>query len=599
MQENRIMSDTHLAGSAPRGNLNEDTESHPYTHYRIVPARHHARTAATVLAVALIGIVLNSVLGNPRWGWDVFAHWLFAEPVVSGLGRTLVLTALSALFGFALATPLALARVSRSPLLAACAWAFIWLFRSIPPIVLLLLLNNLGYLYETIWIGVPFTHFALLNQSTTDLISPFFAAVLGLTLNHAAFSAEAIRGGILSVDHGQREAAAALGLPGGRQVRRIVLPQAMRAILPTAFNDVIGLAKGTSVVYILAMPDLFYTVQIIYHRNLEVIPLLMVATVWYLVILTVLSAIQVHIERYFARGATREHVRPSRLAALIGRWRANRSTAEARHREAVEPGAPGWAQKRVGGRVGIRNVSKSFGPLKVLDNVSLTFPSGSVTVILGQSGSGKSTLLRSINHLERVDDGFIEIDGELIGYRREERTLYELKEPSNLQRRRADVGMVFQSFNLFPHLSVLENVIEAPLAAGVPRAQAVAEARTLLARVGLGDKTDAWPRQLSGGQQQRVAIARALALKPKVLLFDEPTSALDPELVNEVLDVIRQLARSGTTLIIVTHEIGFAREVADTIVFMDRGRVVESGPPANVFGDSAHPRTRDFLSKVL
>jgi polar amino acid transport system permease protein len=593
------MSDTHLAGSAPRGNLNDDTDSHEYAHYRIVPARHHARTAGTVLAIALIGIVLNSVLGNPRWGWDVFAHWLFAEPVLSGLGRTLVLTALSALFGFALATPLALSRVSRSPLLAGCAWAFIWLFRSIPPIVLLLLLNNLGYLYETIWIGVPFTHFALLNQSTTDLISPFFAAVLGLTLNHAAFSAEAIRGGILSVDHGQREAAAALGLPGGRQVRRIVLPQAMRAILPTAFNDVIGLAKGTSVVYILAMPDLFYTVQIIYHRNLEVIPLLMVATVWYLIILTVLSAIQVHIERYFARGATREHVAPSRLAALIGRWRAARSTAAAQHGVAAEPGAAGWAQKRVGGKVGIRNVSKSFGTLKVLDNVSLTFPSGSVTVILGQSGSGKSTLLRSINHLERVDDGFIEIDGELIGYRREERTLYELKEKAILQRRRADVGMVFQSFNLFPHLTVLENVIEAPLAAGVPRAQAVAEARALLARVGLGDRTDAWPRQLSGGQQQRVAIARALALKPKVLLFDEPTSALDPELVNEVLDVIRQLARSGTTLIIVTHEIGFAREVADTIVFMDRGRVVESGPPASVFGNTAHPRTRDFLSKVL
>jgi polar amino acid transport system permease protein len=158
---------------------------------------------------------------------------------------------------------------------------------------------------------------------------------------------------------------------------------------------------------------------------------------------------------------------------------------------------------------------------------------------------------------------------------------------------------VFQSFNLFPHLSVLDNVIEAPLASGAPRAQAQAEARTLLARVGLGDKADAWPRQLSGGQQQRVAIARALALKPKVLLFDEPTSALDPELVNEVLDVIRQLARSGTTLIIVTHEIGFAREVADTIVFMDGGRIVEAGPPSRVLGDPAQARTREFLSKVL
>ena len=612
------MSDTTqpFVGPGHAGRVSDDAAGPEYAHYRIVPARHHARTAGTVLAIALIVIVLNSVLGNPRWGWGVFAQWFFAAPVLEGLGRTLVLTGLGALFGFALATPLALARVSRSPLLAGCAWAFVWLFRSIPPIVLLLLLNNLGYLYETIWIGVPFTHIALLNESTTDLISPFFAAVLGLTLNHAAFSAEAIRGGILSVDHGQREAAAALGLPGARQVRRIVLPQAMRAILPTAFNDIIGLAKGTSVVYILAMPDLFYTVQIIYHRNLEVIPLLMVATIWYLIILTALSAIQVHIERYYARGATREQVAVSRLSALLRRWRSVRT---ARREDALkagpqagsaaaesaaagadaDAGISGWAQRRVGGKVGIHNVSKSFGTLKVLDDISLAFPSGSVTVILGQSGSGKSTLLRSINHLERVDDGFIDIDGELIGYRRDGRTLYELKEKDILQRRRADVGMVFQSFNLFPHLSVLDNLVEAPLASGVPRAQAQAEARALLARVGLADKADAWPRQLSGGQQQRVAIARALALKPKVLLFDEPTSALDPELVNEVLDVIRQLARSGTTLIIVTHEIGFAREVADTIVFMDGGRIVESGPPARVLGNPAQARTREFLSKVL
>ncbi|WP_409932402.1 amino acid ABC transporter permease/ATP-binding protein [Paraburkholderia sp. BCC1886] len=596
-----------LGSHAHGGHPPAGSDGPEYAQYRIVPAKHHGRTAGTVLAVVVIGIVLESVLGNPRWGWDVFVQWFFAEPVLSALGRTLLLTAISALFGFAFAVPLALARVSGSPLLAACAWAFIWLFRSIPPIVLLLLLNNVGYLYETIWIGVPFTHITLLNASTTDLISPFFAAVLGLSLNHAAFSAEAIRGGILSVDHGQREAAAALGLPGRRQVRRIVLPQAMRAILPTAFNDVIGLAKGTSVVYILAMPDLFYTVQIIYHRNLEVIPLLMVATVWYLVILTVLSAIQVHIERFYARGATREPVTAAPLAALFGRWRSAR--AARREVAATSPsqqaengtatGAGGWAQRRVGGKVGIRNVSKSFGPLKVLDNVSLAFPSGSVTVILGQSGSGKSTLLRSINHLERIDAGFIDIDGELVGYRREGRTLYELKERDILQRRRADVGMVFQSFNLFPHLSVLDNVVEAPLAAGVPRGQAEAEARALLARVGLAGKADAWPRQLSGGQQQRVAIARALALKPKVLLFDEPTSALDPELVNEVLDVIRQLARSGTTLIVVTHEIGFAREVADTVVFMDGGRVVEVGTPARVLGDPSHPRTREFLSKVL
>ncbi|KVM47714.1 amino acid ABC transporter ATP-binding protein [Burkholderia vietnamiensis] len=247
----------------------------------------------------------------------------------------------------------------------------------------------------------------------------------------------------------------------------------------------------------------------------------------------------------------------------------------------------------------VHNVSKQYGPQHVLDNVSFVAPRGSVTVIVGPSGSGKSTLLRTINHLERVDDGFIDIDGELIGYRREGDVLYELNERDVLKRRTA-VGMVFQNFNLFPHLTVLENLIEAPVAVGgVAHDAAERTARALLARVGLADKADAYPRQLSGGQQQRVAIARALALRPKVLLFDEPTSALDPELVNEVLDVITELARSGTTLVIVTHEIGFAREVADNVLFMERGRIVESGPPEVVLDAPAHPRTRAFLSRVL
>ncbi|KVO44666.1 ectoine/hydroxyectoine ABC transporter ATP-binding protein EhuA [Burkholderia ubonensis] len=244
-------------------------------------------------------------------------------------------------------------------------------------------------------------------------------------------------------------------------------------------------------------------------------------------------------------------------------------------------------------------VSKQFGAQRVLERVSFVVPRGSVTVIVGPSGSGKSTLLRTINHLERVDDGYIDIDGELIGYRRDGDVLYELKERDVLKRR-TEVGMVFQNFNLFPHLTVLENLVEAPVAVGgATRDAAERTARALLARVGLADKADAYPRQLSGGQQQRVAIARALALRPKVLLFDEPTSALDPELVNEVLDVIKELARSGTTLVIVTHEIGFAREVAGNVLFMESGRIVEAGPPAIVLDQPTHPRTREFLSRVL
>ncbi|WP_367596139.1 amino acid ABC transporter ATP-binding protein [Teichococcus deserti] len=252
-----------------------------------------------------------------------------------------------------------------------------------------------------------------------------------------------------------------------------------------------------------------------------------------------------------------------------------------------------------GAAVEIRHLTKSFGALRVLDDVSLQLPAGSVTAIIGPSGSGKSTLLRSINRLERADSGFVLIDGEVLGYRREGDVLQELKESETLQRR-ATLGMVFQNFNLFPHLTALQNVAEAPVATGrATRAVAESEAAALLARVGLSDKAESYPRQLSGGQQQRVAIARAMALRPRVLLFDEPTSALDPELVKEVLDVIQALARSGTTLVIVTHEIGFAREVADRIVFMEGGRIVESGTPEDIFNNPQQPRTAAFLAKVL
>jgi len=251
------------------------------------------------------------------------------------------------------------------------------------------------------------------------------------------------------------------------------------------------------------------------------------------------------------------------------------------------------------GLVEVHGVHKSYGTLEVLRGVSLTLPPGSVTAVLGPSGSGKSTLLRVINHLEKVDHGFVSVDGELVGYRRAGRTLRELRERDVLAQR-TQFGFVFQNFNLFPHLTALENVVEAPVASQRrPRHEVEREARELLDRVGLADKADVRPRQLSGGQQQRVASARAIALRPKVLLFDEPTSALDPELVGEVLDVIKDVARGGTTLVVVTHEIGFAREVADAVVFMDGGVVVEQGPPAQVLDAPRHERTRAFLQKVL
>lgn len=252
-----------------------------------------------------------------------------------------------------------------------------------------------------------------------------------------------------------------------------------------------------------------------------------------------------------------------------------------------------------GARVALRGVHKAFGHQQVLRGIDLDIAPGEVLTLIGPSGSGKSTLLRTINHLESVDAGEVTVDGEHLGYERRGDRLVELPEREIL-RRRTRVGLVFQHFNLFPHLTAVENVALAPVSLRMAsRAAAEERALALLERVGLGAHARQYPRRLSGGQQQRVAIARALALRPDVLLFDEPTSALDPELVGEVLDVIRQVAGIGTTLVIVTHEIGFAREVSDRIVFMDDGVIVEAGTPDEVLLNPQHPRTRDFVSRVL
>ncbi|MDA4132932.1 MAG: amino acid ABC transporter ATP-binding protein [Thaumarchaeota archaeon] len=261
------------------------------------------------------------------------------------------------------------------------------------------------------------------------------------------------------------------------------------------------------------------------------------------------------------------------------------------------------------------DVRKRFGRLEVLKGINLTVEPGTVTCIVGPSGSGKSTFLRCINHLERVDSGRLSVDGTLVGYRMRRGKLYELTD-RQICKMRADIGMVFQRFNLFPHLTALENIRIAPSKVRRPpftprrpmqslkarrafKRQVLVEAAALLERVGLAEKADAYPAQLSGGQQQRVAIARALAMRPKLMLFDEPTSALDPELVGEVLDVMRGLARDGMTMIVVTHEMGFAREVGDNLVFMDDGEILESGVPREVLASPSHPRFREFLSKVL
>jgi polar amino acid transport system ATP-binding protein len=245
------------------------------------------------------------------------------------------------------------------------------------------------------------------------------------------------------------------------------------------------------------------------------------------------------------------------------------------------------------------NVEKWFGRLPVLKGVSMTVKRAEVVVMIGASGSGKTTFIRCLNHLEKIQGGRIFVNGHLIGYREENGKLVEDRE-QNVAKQRQDIGMVFQRFNLFPHMTALGNVIEAPIRVrGVPEKEAVTVGRALLDRVGLGHKADAYPAQLSGGQQQRVAIARALAMKPALMLFDEPTSALDPEMIGEVLEVMKELAREGMTMIVVTHEMGFAREVADRVVMLDEGLIIEDDTPEHFFTAPTHERTKAFLSKIL
>ncbi|TSE18102.1 amino acid ABC transporter permease [Arthrobacter sp. KBS0703] len=276
-----------------------------YADYPLVAGPRPWRWVGTAVVALGVAVVAWSLATNPRWEWGVVAQWFTAQSVVKGVVETLKLTAISGVLGFVLGFILALMRISSSPLLLSVSWMFSWIFRSTPLLVQMLLWYNLGYLYEKISLGIPFTDIRFFEVQTTTLISQFAAAGLGLTLNQAAYSAEIIRGGILSVDQGQLEAAAALGIPAWRRSTRIVLPQAMRAILPNAFNEIIGLVKGTSIVYVLAYSELFYTVQVIYNRTQQVLPLLLVATLWYVVITSVLSVFQYYIERHYSKGAVR------------------------------------------------------------------------------------------------------------------------------------------------------------------------------------------------------------------------------------------------------------------------------------------------------
>ncbi len=524
-----------------------------------------------------------------------FLSYAVSRFLLEGAVMAVEISVISMMLGLTLGLGLALMRLSRHAALHSPAWCYIWFVRGTP------LLLQLVFIYDVLpAIGIK--------------LDTFTTAVIGFSLNEAAFSAEIIRGGVLSVSRNQGIAAAALGMSGTLTLRRIIMPQAMRAILPGIANQAISMIKSTSIASIIFVNELTFRAEQIVGQNFKFFTVFTAAALIYLAMTSCVAVAQVVAEKRF--DFLRERGEGGPLAWLMTRLGMRRPPTEAQIAAAPSAAAPvAAAAEGLPALIGeicrdiadgdsravviCRNVQKAYGDRQVLKSIDLIVNRGEVVVIMGPSGSGKSTLLRMINHLEPLDWGEITVDGKLVGYERAPGG--GLRPSGNLARARAEarIGMVFQHFNLFEHLSALENLIEAPIRVyRQPPAQARETALHLLAGVGLATHADHLPHRLSGGQQQRVAIARALAVSPRVILFDEPTSALDPELVGEVLGVIRGLAEAGMTMIIVTHEVGFAREVADRIVFMDDGLIVEEGAPDRLLDQPTQERTRRFLRTV-
>ena len=532
-----------------------------------------------------------------------FVQYLTLPFLVEGLWLTLRVFAASMVGGLVLGLLVALMRLSPYRALSVTAWLYIWLIRGTP------VLLQLVFLFDAL-------------PAVGIVMPPVTTAIIGFSLNEAAFSGEVIRGGILSVSRNQTLAAASLGMGPLLTLRRIVLPQAMRAILPAIGNDAISVLKGTSLASVIAVNELTLRSQQIVAQNFKFFPVFAAAGMMYLAVTTLIAGAQFVLERRVSPDAERGR-RPlgeSALGRFFG-FRLQRGSAAV---EAVPPrpqtvasdGGVAAGAGRVdlvdlvgaqaartssedgGPFVRCADVWKAYGHRGVLLGIDLTVHRGDVVTLMGPSGSGKSTLLRLIAHLEPLDRGEITVGGEYVGYERVDGALRPSRHVAR-ERARARIGMVFQQFNLFEHLTALENICEAPVRVHREPPEAARErGAKLLASVGLAHHADHLPSRLSGGQQQRVAIARALAISPRVMLFDEPTSALDPELVSEVLGVIRRLAEAGMTMIVVTHEVRFAREVADRIVFMADGRIVEEGAPEEILERPREARTRQFLQLV-
>jgi polar amino acid transport system permease protein len=529
-------------------------------------------TAALVLVVAVTLGWRSHLVPEPAIEMLTYVTSSF---LLDGALTAIEIAALAMVGGVILGLLLALMRLSTFAPVSGTAWCYIWFIRGTPVIL------QLVFLYDALpAVGIR--------------LDSFTTAVVGFMLNEAAFCAEIIRGGILSVDRRQSLAAASFGMGPFLTLRRIILPQAMRAILPGMANQTISMIKGTSIASVIFVNELTFRSQQIVGQNFKFFTVFAAAGVIYLIMTSAVAAAQFYLERNFSADAERK----PRPAAVAG----GETPAEA-----VSPTA--WmdtlsASQADGNAADVpfvvcRNVQKSYGSKQILCGLDLTIKRGEVVVLMGPSGSGKSTLLRLVNHLEQLDWGEITVDGKYVGYVKQAGD--RLVPTRNLAGARADarIGMVFQHFNLFDHFTALENIMEAPVRVyGEATEKTRALGMSLLNAVGLSAHADHFPHRLSGGQQQRVAIARALAISPRLMLFDEPTSALDPELVGEVLAVIRRLAEAGMTMIVVTHEVRFAREVADRVVFIDEGRVIEQGLPEEVLDRPKHERTQRFLRMV-
>ncbi|EJM67419.1 amine acid ABC transporter, permease protein, 3-TM region, His/Glu/Gln/Arg/opine family [Pseudomonas sp. GM49] len=468
--------------------------------------------------------------------------------------------------GLLLGLCLALAKESSTLAVRKAAEVYVWFFRSLPLLVLLIFVYNLPQ---------------LIPQLQGALSNPFAAGLIAMIASETAYMAEIYRGGLIGVPKGQQEAGRALGIRYLGRLRLIVVPQAFRIALPSLSNEFITIVKLTSLVSVISLNELLLVGQRLYTQNFKVIDTLIVVALYYVLIVSVFSFLVARLEAWLDVSLRRQKQTLADPSLPI-----ENATPTA----SIRP----LRKLKTSLVIDMHGISKSFGSKRVLNDVSLDVHEGEVISIIGPSGSGKTTLIRTINALQDIDGGAIVFDGK--PWLGAPEGHYQMA--GDFHSRIMDIGMVFQNFNLFPHLSILDNVMMAPIYHRRGNRDVIREkALAALRKVDMQSHANKFPHQLSGGQQQRVAIARALAMEPRIMLFDEPTSALDPELVNEVLRVIEKLADEGMTMVIVTHEMRFARKISDRIVFMENGAIVTKGAPESLFGET-DSRLAAFLSQA-